>query len=368
VSVRVALAVALALCATACGRTAKSVVVPPEDPNIRYVGWFDTRTPRAPRFAWPGTQVTAQFTGTSLRVRLTDTPIEDDTREVDWITAVIDDQRPRTFALAEGPHVYPLATNLPNGPHRVVIWKRTESEVGVITFHGFELDPDGVLTTVSKVPQRRIVFIGDSITAGYGNEGSDPTCRWSATRENNYETYGAIAARQLGADYVAMAWSGKGLTRNYEARDRLTLPEIYDRVIPTENDSPRIPNVPADVVVVNIGTNDFFQGLPDEGAFRRSYLDLLRSLRQRFPTALFVLGLGPMLADDYPQPNARTLMRRWIEAARKARAESGDTKLEFTELWIDPTEGVGCDFHPSIKTHTRLGRELVDLLRARLRW
>ena len=51
--------------------------------------------------------------------------------------------------------------------------------------------------------------------------------------------------------YIPGPWSGKGLTRNYERRDVLTLPELYQRVIPTEDSSPAIPNVRADVVVVN---------------------------------------------------------------------------------------------------------------------
>ena len=43
-----------------------------------------------------------------------------------------------------------------------------------------------------------MVFIGDSITAGYGNEGPDSGCHWSAELEDNFRTFGAYAARELG--------------------------------------------------------------------------------------------------------------------------------------------------------------------------
>lgn len=367
---RLLLALALALGLVpclACQRVPAAVLVQPDARSLRYTGWFDTRVARAPRCAWAGSQIAAKFTGTSLRIRLVDTPVEDEIRETDWMTVVVDDAPPRTFALAEGEHVYPIASALAAGSHRVVIWKRTEPEVGTMTFLGMSLDPGAVLLPL-RAPARRMIFVGDSITAGYGDEGADGNCHWSAALENNYASYGAVAARELAAEYVAMAWSGKGITRNYETRDLLTLPAVYERVIPTEDDSPRIGPLHADVVVVNAGTNDFFRGVPDEPAFEAAYHELLAALRARYPDALFVLGVGPMLADDYPQPKARSLTRAWVESVRARRQAEGDDRLESLELWFDPSEGVGCDFHPNLRTHARLGHELAELVRAKLGW
>jgi lysophospholipase L1-like esterase len=341
--------------------------VDPDDPRIRYTGLFDTRSPKAVRFAWPGTHFEVAFKGASLRVRLTDTPVEDETRETDWLTVVIDGGKPKTFALAEGEHVYPVASGLAAGAHRALIWKRTEAEVGTVTFHGMQLDDGATLLPLPPV-SRRMLVVGDSLSAGNGNEGRDSSCRWSAAKENNYETYGAHAARALGAEYVAAAWSGKGLIRNYDKRDRLTMPELYDRVIPTEPDSPRAMHSPADVVVVNLGTNDFFPGIPEEATFISAYQELLDELRAQHPGALLVLGLGPMLSDDYPHPRSRSILRGWLTTIQKQRRESGDSRVELIELWTDRAEGVGCDFHPNLKTHARLGQELAARVRKRLHW
>jgi lysophospholipase L1-like esterase len=365
VLVRAVHVLALGLCSFACGQSAHSSFVYPDDPKLRYVGWFDRELSYSVRFSWPGSQIHAQFTGSSVRARLADAPVEDAIRELDRVTVLIDDRPPKTFVLAEGVHEYPLANDLPAGTHRLVIWKRTEAEVGVISFQGLTLEAGASLVQDARPSPRRIAVIGDSISAGYGNEGREPTCPWSAGSENNYETYGAHAARLLAADYVAMAWSGKGLTRNFDARDLRTLPELWDRIIPSEDHSARIARTPFDAVVVNLGTNDVFRGLPDAASFVASYSAWLRALRERFPGALFVLALGPMLADDHPQPNARTLMRGWLGAAREARAEAGDARLDFIEFWFDPVEGAGCDFHPNLKTHARLGRELAEFIRAR---
>lgn len=339
-----------------------------DDARIRYIGWFDRRDPRAPRCAWPGSQIVARFTGTSLYAKLTDTPVDDDKRETDWITVVVDDAAPKTFALAEGLHVYPLATRLDPGAHTVLIWKRTEADVGTLTFHGFVLDQGASIEPMESPRKRRIVFIGDSITAGYGNEGTDSSCHWSARRENNYQTFGAFAARALQADYLAAAWSGKGILRNYEARDRTTFPELYDRIIPTDERSPLAEKELADVVVINLGTNDVAHQIPSSPAFVVAYRAFVASVRERFPGAFLLIALGPMLADDYPQPKARSTMRGWLKQIVEEQRASGNKKIDFVELWTDPAEGLGCDSHPNVRTHARLGREIATLIRERLGW
>jgi lysophospholipase L1-like esterase len=353
---------------TGCVRAPTSSKIAPSDPAIRYGGMFDRRTPDAPRFAWPGTHIEVRFSGTSLQARLTSTPVEDETRETDWITVVIDGGEPKTHALAEGEHVYPLASGLGPGMHRALIWKRTEAEVGTITFHGLRLDDGAKVGAPLPAPERRMYFIGDSITAGYGVEGPDMTCHWSAARENNYATYGAVAARALGAEYVASAWSGKGIYRNYEQRDEEVMPRLYRRIIPTDPGSPLASSFTADVVVVNLGTNDFGRGIPDKAKVLGAFGALLEELRASHPRALIVLMLGPMLIDDAVVGKQRTTMRAWLAELQAERVADGDTKLELLEVWTDPAEGLGCDAHPNARTQARIGAELATLVKTKLGW
>jgi lysophospholipase L1-like esterase len=121
-------------------------------------------------------------------------------------------------------------------------------------------------------------------------------------------------------------------------------------------------------VVVNLGTNDFFTDVPDHARFVVGYRSLLARVRSRHPDALLVLAIGPMLADDFPQPDARKLVREWLTEVRDAMRSEGDERVDLFEVWFDPDEGVGCDQHPNVITHARLGRELAELVRARLSW
>jgi lysophospholipase L1-like esterase len=359
----------VAFCAViGCVSAPKPVAVKPSHPAIRYGGFFDVRDPDAPRFAWPGTHIEARFSGTSLRAKLTSKPVDDETRDTDWITVVIDGGEPKVFALAEGEHVYPLASGLPQGSHRVLIWKRTEPEVGTITFHGFKLDDGASIGPRVPVRPRRMFFVGDSITAGYGIDGPNQSCTWNVAYENNYATYGAVAARLLNAEYVAAAWSGKGISRNYEERDVETMLQLYRRIIPTEPDSPEAHGAPADVVVVNLGTNDFGRGAPDKASVLGAFERLLGELRDDHPKALVVLVLGPMLFDDGGGVQQRTLMRAWLKEVRARRVAQGDHAVELLEVWTDPAEGLGCESHPNRTTHARLAAELAALVKRRLGW
>jgi lysophospholipase L1-like esterase len=339
-----------------------------DDSRIRYVGRFHA-VEHARVSGWPGTQIEARFTGPSIAAVLTEMPTADEIRDHDRIRVTIDGGAPRELALAEGRHVYPLARGLDAGEHHVQLWKQTEGVVGAVAFEGFLLARGQMLLAAPAEPKRRIEMVGDSITAGYGNEGTSAACHWDAALENNYLTYGAFAARELGAAYSAIAWSGKGILRNYDPNEPETLPEIYERVLPADASAGSAPASPRpDAVVVNLGTNDIAASIPDGPSFERGYLALLSRVRARYPEAVLVIALGPMLADDAPQPRARSLMREWLKNVQAAWRAKRDERIAFIELWIDPAEGLGCDSHPSIRTHARMGVELAALLRTRLQW
>ena len=54
------------------------------------------------------------------------------------------------------------------------------------------------------------MFIGNSITCGYGTETTDPYEHFSYDNENHTLTYAYLAARDLDADFHVVARSGIG--------------------------------------------------------------------------------------------------------------------------------------------------------------
>jgi len=76
---------------------------------------------------------------------------------------------------------YTLASNLAAGEHDVTIVKLTEHMVGTAQFSGFVPAGGKLLATRAPV-RRRLEFIGDSITAGYGDQGVGPNCHFAPRR------------------------------------------------------------------------------------------------------------------------------------------------------------------------------------------
>ncbi len=82
--------------------------------------------------------------------------------------------------------VYPLASGLSKGRKDIKVARRTEAEFGSTTFGGFLAD--GEISSPPPPNNRKIEWIGDSITCGAGNEGKVP-CAFSGATENSFEYF-----------------------------------------------------------------------------------------------------------------------------------------------------------------------------------
>jgi lysophospholipase L1-like esterase len=351
VTVLAAFSAAWLACVAPAKRPAASLV---PGPSLRFIGRFDTLDPSRPRFAWSASAVSARIVGATVHVHLKDTGYDE-------LQVAVDGEPVGVLSVNPSREDYEVATGLLEGAHDVVLVKRTEARMGELQFVGFDPKPTG--TVGAPVPSRRIELIGDSITAGYGDEGNGVTCTGDAqTFENEYASYGAVASRSLGADHVTVAWAG----RTTEEMGRL-----FERTLPAHADSRwDFARFTPDAVVVNLGTNDFNRGDPGAAAFTRAYVALLRRVRGLYPSAHIVCALGPMLRDSYPPGvHALSKARAYITASIDAVRALGDTNVSFLEFPPqDARNGIGCDYHPSKKTHALMAEQLATALRQRLAW
>jgi lysophospholipase L1-like esterase len=197
--------------------------------------------------------------------------------------------------------------------------------------------------------------------------GKSADCPFSAATEDATLSYGALAARDLGADVWIAAWTGKGVLRNDDLQDPDTLPRIYERLLPGVPGSRYGFGVQPDAIVLNLGTNDFARSAPALDDFSEAYAAFVARLRALHPKALIVLAVGPMLFDE-GAINFRTLARDAVAATLADRRRQGDENVATIELWSDPQDGAGCQVHPSAATHRKMADELVKLLEAKLGW
>lgn len=332
--------------------SAETATPPATAPLVRYVGRFDMTDVAGPRFAWAGSSIHARFRGTRLRARITGAP--------NIYQVVIDGQPTSVLKTDPGKTDIEVARGLADGVHDVILYKRTEALFGSAVFLGFE--PAESLLPAAPPSRRQIEIIGDSISNGYGIEGESAHCPFTPETENAYLTYGALAARALQAEERITAWSGRGVFRNYGGDKTDTLPVLFERTIPDDPASHWTFTWPLpDVVVINLGTNDFGQGDPGPG-FVTAYETFLARVRAEYSNATIFCALGSMLAEP-----SVSIARRYIQ---KVVADAASPRVAFLEF---PTQdlahdGAGCDYHPNVVTQKKMADILVRAIHDKVGW
>ena len=198
--------------------------------SMIYIGRFEQTADGKMRCSWSGSAVEAGFEGTCAKASLKSTA------EEDYVDVVIDGKHRRKLVLRQDIQEYVLVQGLPYGSHRVRVIKRTEGSKSILTIGGFWY-PDGKPAAVCPVRSRKIELIGDSITAGFGNEGPADWSGFQMATENACCTYGALTAEALDADAVIIAWSGMGLVQDLAGNRAPVMPELYCRTLATEPES-----------------------------------------------------------------------------------------------------------------------------------
>ena len=334
------------------------------DPKIQLTGRFDLRG-GTPRCSWSGSAITIKFRGTDLNLLLRDAAKGDAHPEEgfnsNYFTVRVDGGETTTLRLEPGRERYPVASGLPAGIHTVTVAKRTESNCGGVTLLGVEISADGEILAPPPRPSRRIEFIGDSITCGYGNEAPDQHQKFTPATENNDLAYGALAARRFGAEYVCIAWSGIGV---YSSRGDLknTMNTRYERSIGQDPSAIwAFTAPPPQVVVINLGTNDFAQGDPGVN-YIEDYKKLVHTVRGHYPQATIFCAMGPIINGANAIKN-----KEYIETII---TDLADANIFFVSLGTQDINknGIGGSWHPSLKTHLAMVDLLVPAIEAKTDW
>jgi lysophospholipase L1-like esterase len=317
--------------------------------SVRLLGRFDRRESGRAAFSWPGSAIMFRFEGTTAKIRLASSA------DIRFLVEV--DGEPSELWVKAGEADYSLAAGLANAPHRVRLTRLAETFAGVTTLTS---DPvtDGKLLTPPMPSSRRLLVIGDSITAGYGVEGASKDCSYSQATSTPLLAYAGVAARQLNADIHIIAWSGIGVWRSYgeeepinptiDERRKLTLGDDFDSAWDSSRFRP-------DAVVIAIGTNDFWQG--SAPGYRAAMSQFVSQVQADYPGRPVYLMVSPMLTGD-----ARAAQKADLEAIASGVVQVAD----FGK--IKPEDGYGCDYHPNTITQKRLAGELVDTLEEDLGW
>lgn len=339
----------------------------PADPSrvdpvatIHLIGRADLRDPAGPRFSWSGTEIRARFSGTGVTMKLADSGQNQFDVSIDGAAPTL----LKTSAAVD----YVLAEGLPDGEHDLFVVRRTEASFGDTQLLGITSAEGRPLVATPGHSSRRLEFVGDSISCGYGVLGSYP-CTFSADTESEPDAFTGLTAKALGAQHATVAFSGLGVLRDYAGGTDEQMPARYTRSLADDPSSTFAYAFPPDAVVVTLGTNDFAQGDPGP-AFQSATEAFLKTVRDASPSALVVVALTPMLSDAFPEgAQQRTKARDYLQGALEARKTAGDARLAFFEFDLQTGEsGYGCDYHPNAGTQRAMAEKLTAFLAGALNW
>lgn len=313
------------------------------------VGRFDESDPAKPTASWSGSTFRTRLSGTSLSVSLGGA--------AGVIFQVeIDGQPTGKLETSGGDKVYEVAKDLAEGEHDVVLVRRNEGYYGGVAFKAFEPGAGASLVETAWPYAHTMELIGDSLTAGYGIEGADASCNFSAGTESYYGTYGAVAGRNLNVAVHAIAFSGKGVFQNYQGDKNEVMPELWHRTLTNDPSSVwDFAKFVPEAVVVNLGTNDFSAPVTHD-EFVGAYFSLLTEVRSKYPAAMVFCVSWAHWGQQHES---------WVE---DAMTMTGDARMRHLGFSIDPKDGLGCDSHTNLVTNAKLGAVLTQALKDELGW
>ena len=351
------------------------IFISASNPLISYAGRMDFRSRNDPSFSYPGTSIKLKFTGDAFDMLMQEMG-EGGDAHTNYFTVIIDAGKPEIIKLEKKQKIYFLARSLDLREHTIEIIKRTESSVGSVILHGFRLRRGHKLLPLENILQRKIEFIGNSLTTGYGNDISieappkgNPNTGFHSVNENNYTSWGALTCKTLNAQYSCIAYSGRGLYRNNTGAMHGTLPLVYDYITPDKTDA--IWNhqkfIP-DVIVIDLGANDFAQGVPDSALFCDTYTSFIEKLRGIHPLAKIICVAGNSTTDAWPAGENRwSNMKKFINSTVKLSNSKGDNAVYYFEL-TPQQPPYGEDWHPTNATHKKMSEAITPFIKSITGW
>lgn len=180
--------------------------------------------------------------------------------------------------------------------HNVRLLKQTEPQFSLCTLKDVTLT--GELSDAPAQKPLYIEFLGDSITSGYGILGqSNSENPGGVIWHDGTQTYAAQTALALDADCSMISCSGIGISKGFPFFD---MQQYYEKASffrdwTSENSNHVFERVP-DIVVINLGTNDYSQGATEQG-MKDSIKKLITFIRTVYGKDVPIVWVHNMMGD-----------------------------------------------------------------------
>lgn len=329
-------------------------VIKPTHPYIQYMGRVDFTDSLAPRLYASGTVIKTRFSGTHCQILINDQHRYNSYNN--YLEIIVDGEAQR-IKTTDKKNTIDFVKNLSDGEHTLMIVKDTEADIGYIELIGFRCDE---LLMPEPLPDRKIEFIGNSITCGYGNDDSALSCdngEWY-DQHNAYKAYGPIVADKLNAQWMLSSVSGIGMIHSC-CDKTFEMPDVYETVnLSVSGKAWDFSNYKADLVTVCLGQND---GIQDSAKFVSAYIGFLNTVRGYYPNAKIICLSSPM-ADN----NLLNAQKSYLSGVVNYFNNQDDN--DVYKLIVTNNLTSGCDYHPDMEEHQITANELEVFIKQIMNW
>lgn len=265
-----------------------------------------------------------------------------------YFTLYIDGIRSQDrIKVSEGSKTIELANFAEGGVHNIKLIKQTESNRALCNLK--EVEFKGYFEVTPEDKNLYIEFIGDSITAGYGNLCANGTANpGSALNQDATKAYAYLTAEALNADYSLVCCSGIGLAKGYTeyTMDSFFKAASYHRSQKEAFTATRTP----DLIVINLGTNDNSKG-STHAELADKVPELINLIRTTYGKEIPIIWVHGMMGEG-----------KWANIEHLIKTEFGGESGGIYSLEIT-RNAQGGGSHPSSEAHISAAEVLVKFIK-----
>jgi hypothetical protein len=322
----------------------------------------------------------AEFTYTGRNLEVTfkaDSSISDSSNHYARVGIFVNGERVVDEMISQSEQTFSVIKSDSSAEYNVKVMKLSEGEMSTVGIKSINLDGGEEISPASE-SSRKIEFIGDSITCGYGVDSQSAYDSFSTATEDITKTFAYLTADYFGADCNIFAMSGYGILSGWTSssskiNSSALIPAYYSSLgysyaSFTGNSLPQnlswdFSRFQPNVIVINLGTNDSTYCGSDADkleAFVNKYVDFLKQVRENNPNAEIFCVLGTCSKQIYAQVE---------ETVSAYTEETGDTAVHACLLNSGGSSyGYGADYHPSAASHQLMADELINEIQTYTDW
>ncbi len=306
------------------------------------------------RVLWCNSGMSFAFTGSHIIITLGEMTYEDPV----YIKMTIDGTVYK-FGISTGKERL-MVEGLRDTEHKVLIERITEGLTPIlfksIAFYGKK---PAVRPCRNANKNRRIEFLGDSLTCGYGVLAEPTVAEFNTFEEDSTRTAPYIVGKQLKADIRTVCLSGKGMVCNCNGDRSDHRACNFFKYDDFDGNMHDFSTWKPHLTVINIGTNDAWGGADEE-----EYINEMRRfamfVREVYPKTKILWLCGMLCAQYYAGPLAELVKEL-------GGAENGYYLLRFDS--IETREGErGGGGHPNARAQIRFSKTLLKQIRHITGW